>query len=130
MAASTAFHQYLESLGIPILGVAGEGPSCRIDFAATATQAQIDQGNSARSTFNWSVQDADPMQFIHGVSDAVANGMLPVQLIQHIPFLVRLDSARMKSMYAKFKSSSPAWMSAANYTTLENLANTANMPIT
>lgn len=48
-----AFDQYLKLQGIPIDGVSGSGPDCRIDFKDSATKEQKDTANAARASFNW-----------------------------------------------------------------------------
>jgi hypothetical protein len=49
----TVFTDLLATLGIPVFGVSGSGPTCRIDFKPEATAAQIAQGNAERGTFDW-----------------------------------------------------------------------------
>ncbi|MDE2101818.1 MAG: hypothetical protein KGL39_31520 [Patescibacteria group bacterium] len=139
MKAIPLFDALLRSNGIPIDGVAGTAsgngtkpPDLRIDFQASATAAQISQAQSLASSFNWLDQpDPNVDGFMDSVIDAVNSGSLPAQIIQHVPLILRIsgDSTRLKALYAKFKASAPAWMTAANYSAFETAAANANMPV-
>ena len=59
------FHNALVAAGIPIDGVSGTGPTCRIDFRPEATKAQRDQAAQILAAFDWTPQkerDADQVQ--------------------------------------------------------------------
>lgn len=45
------FDQELRKLGIPIHGISGTGPDCRIDFKDEATPEQIEIANTAKANF-------------------------------------------------------------------------------
>ena len=47
------FDARLRSLGIPIHGISGSGPNCRIDFRSEATGAQKDQAKTEAASFDW-----------------------------------------------------------------------------
>ena len=53
LTPATRFTEHLQSLGIPIDGVSGEGPACRIDMPAEATAEQREAARAAARTFNW-----------------------------------------------------------------------------
>ena len=50
------FLDALTAAGIPVDGVSGNGPNCRIDFRAGATAAQQSQANAARASFDWTAK--------------------------------------------------------------------------
>ena len=53
MSRQLDFYQALLDAGVPCDGVSGTGPTCRIDFQPSATQAQRNAAKAARSTFDW-----------------------------------------------------------------------------
>lgn len=84
MKAIVRFHERLESLGIPIDGVSGTGPACRIDFKAAATQAQVNQGNAERTTFDWlDTLDPNYRQFMLDVFNDT-NTNIPVTVKERV----------------------------------------------
>jgi len=122
------FDEALKAQSIPIDGVSGSGPSCRIDFRPSATLAQRDQANAYRGTFDWDAGDPNPETF----QDAVASdASMPVQIYQYIPFIARLANkeAKRKAVWAKATSSPPAWLTPAVISAIESYASTANMPL-
>ena len=49
----TDFHEALIAAGLPVVGVAGSGPSCRLDFAEGATAEQQAQARAMAQAFDW-----------------------------------------------------------------------------
>ena len=49
----TDFHTALLAAGLPVVGVAGSGPTCRIDFAEGATEEQQAQARQMAQAFDW-----------------------------------------------------------------------------
>lgn len=98
-----AFDEYLKSQGIPIDGVSGTGPDCRIDFKANATKAQKDAANAARASFDWTDR-ADPNY--RGFRFACYK--LSQVNAAHIPYInvlsdPELSDADRKALWAKAK---------------------------
>jgi hypothetical protein len=66
--ADTALQRFDTSLrqaGIPIDGVSGSGPSCRIDFKPSATTQQRNDAQAMASAFDWlDTPDPAPKSFI------------------------------------------------------------------
>lgn len=51
------FTDHIKSLGIPVDGVSGEGPGCRIDLPAEATAEQREAARAAARTFDWNPRE-------------------------------------------------------------------------
>lgn len=90
MQAIHRFDEHIRSLGIPIDGVSGTGPTCRIDFKAAATQAQRDQGNAERLTFDWlDTPDPNHIKFLADVlTDASVGAMRTNVAIMGLYYLI------------------------------------------
>lgn len=51
------FTDHIKSLGIPVDGVSGEGPGCRIDLPAEATAEQRETARAAARIFDWNPRE-------------------------------------------------------------------------
>ncbi len=47
------FHNSLLAAGLPVVGISGIGPDCRIDFAEGATPEQQQQDRAMAQAFDW-----------------------------------------------------------------------------
>ena len=97
LTPASRFTEHLMSLGIPIDGVSGEGPACRIDQPAEATAEQREAARAAARTFDWlpnfeRKDAADILPSVDGLTPAqrqmVLNRMIARHLAEH-PALAR-----------------------------------------
>lgn len=130
MKSITRFDAHVRALNIPIHGISGTGPACRIDFKPEATAPQIAQANSERATFDWAEKpDGDGAGFVNRVIDAVIASQISTQVAVQLMLLksVADDEPRRKALWARMKAdTSPP---AGFVTRIETAAANANMPL-
>src|ERR1700733_14735569 len=92
----TLFIQQENTVGIPLIGIAGinpSDPSWRLDFDPSATEQQITQCNTDASNFNWTPQpEADVTGFYTAIfNDAnlspAAKAVLPLTMPLMMSFI-------------------------------------------
>lgn len=105
---SAAFYQHLKEMGLPVVGVSGSGPTCRIDFDGTETAGQRTAANSERASFDWTKAAADSADVATGAnidkSDKQIRALSAALVVVLSAHDVKVTAEEMKTAYdAEYK---------------------------
>lgn len=85
------FDQLLRDGGIPIDGVSGAGPACRIDFRNEATEAQRSAARQMAQNFDWRERRPKDLQALVGEIQGLPSSQLQTLLAAVAAQVVRGD---------------------------------------